>query len=124
MEFLYKNRKGLYNVKEYKYMSLMKNIINSMNDAARDGWRVIAYSASNVFGSTFKYDVIFERDLDRLERTDVTVEYKILTTKGDIIQQIENYTLKGFRLVSFSNLTIFGSSLKYDLIFERTIKIL
>ncbi|MEW6609043.1 MAG: DUF4177 domain-containing protein [bacterium] len=111
-------------MKEYKHLSLMKNILDSMNDAARDGWRVIAYSASNVFGSTIKYDIIFERDEDRLEDKGVTVEYKILTTTGNIIEHIKNNALKGFKLVSFSNLTVLGASLKYDLIFERTIKVL
>ncbi|MCR3906679.1 MAG: hypothetical protein NUK62_06640 [Tenericutes bacterium] len=111
-------------MKEYKHVSLRKNIIDNINDAARDRWRVVAYSASNFLGSTLKYDIIFERDLESSKSTDFTVEYKIVTKQGNIVEQINDYTLKGYKLVSFSNNTILGSSLNYDLLFERTIKIL
>ena len=111
-------------MKEYKFESLKKNIIKNINDAAREGWRVVAYSASNIFGSSYRYDVIFEREKDSLKNTDITVEYKIVTAKDNILQQINEYTLKGYKLVSFSNNTTFGASINYDLVFERTIKIL
>lgn len=111
-------------MKEYKYVSLRKNIINTINDVAKEGWKLVAYSASNVFGSSIKYDVIFERDSDSLKSDENITEYKIVTTKGIIIDQINEYSLKGYKFVSFSNNTTFGSSISYDLVFERTIKIL
>lgn len=111
-------------MKEYKYVLLKKNIINTINDLAREGWKLVAYSASNVFGSSVKYDVIFERDSDIPKNAENVTEYKIVTTKGNIIEQINAYSLKGYRFVSFSNNTAFGSTINYDLVFERTIKIL
>ncbi len=111
-------------MKEYKHVILRKKVIDNINDAAREGWRVVAYSGRNILGSSLMYDVIFERDIDRSKSSDVTVEYIIVTTKGSIVEQINEYTLKGYKLVSFSNITTFGSTLSNDLVFERTIKIL
>jgi hypothetical protein len=112
-------------MKEYKYENLKKNITKSINETALEGWRVIAYSASNIFGSSTSYDVIYQRDVNYVENNDTTTEYTIVTTKGNIVDKINEHTKKGYKLVSFSNITIFGSSsTKYDLIFERTIKVL
>ena len=111
-------------MKEYKHVILRKKVIDNINDAAREGWRVVAYSGRNILGSSLMYDVIFERDIDISKSSDVTVEYIIVTTKGSIVEQINEYTLKGYKLVSFSNITTFGSTLSNDLVFERTIKIL
>ena len=68
-------------MKEYKFDILRKNIINQINDAAREGWRLTSYSASNAFGSSTSYDVIYERDLEILKSKDEIVEYKIVTSK-------------------------------------------
>lgn len=111
-------------MKEYRHVVLSKKAIDHINDAARDGWRVIAYSGRNILGSSLMYDVIFERDLDSSKSTDITVEYIIVNTKGSIVEKINEYTLKGYKLVSFSNITAFGSTLLNHLVFERTVKIL
>lgn len=112
-------------MKEYKYDNLKKDISKSINNSASEGWRLIAYSANNLFGSSNSYDVIYERDVNFIHSSDVTIEYIIVTTKGDIVEKIKKHSVNGYRLVSFTNLTLFGStSTKYDLIFERVIKIL
>ena len=105
---------------EYKYEQIKKHVESSINETGRDGWRVVAFSEDVIFGSGCRWDVIYKRE-DDWATTGEMVEYKLVTAEGKIIPNIEKYTRFGWRLVSFSNNTTFGSSGNYDLIFERTI---
>ena len=105
---------------EYKVERIKRHLESSINDIARDGWRVACFTEDLAFGVGLSWIVVFKRD-DNWRRNDDAYDYKLVTVSGKIRDNVEKYASRGWEPVAISSSTALGVTTEYDIIFERKI---
>ena len=110
----------------YDYMIISEKdgkLTDTMNCYAKDGWRTVGLSSSNVFGASMRFDIVFERPSDYSSTKDNTeYEYLVEKVSGNWKKFLEDKAKEGWRTKGFTSITLFGASLIYYAAFERKLK--